>query len=239
MSVDTLPFMPFDVIAFDADDTLWHSEGEFVVSQEMFRSLLAPYLDNGVDLDARLAAVERRNLTHFGYGVKGFTLSMIETAIEVTDGRVTSRELGALVERGKEMMAHPVELLPGVTDTLNLLSPSYHLALISKGDLMHQEQKLARSGLAELFEDVDIVSEKDEATYRRVLRRFGVEPSRFLMVGNSVRSDILPVLAVGGSAVHIPHEYLWAHEHVEEHVEVPTLHSMEELPAWLDDERRR
>jgi putative hydrolase of the HAD superfamily len=206
--------MPFDLIAFDADDTLWHSEGVFVVSQEMFRALLEPYLDNGVDVDASLAATERRNLEHFGYGVKGFTLSMIETAIEVTDGRVTAREIGELVQRGKEMMAHPVELLPGVADTLALLSPRYHLALISKGDLLHQEQKLARSGLAELFDDVEIVSEKDETAYRRVLRRFGVEPSRFLMVGNSVRSDILPVLAIGGHAVHIPHEYLWAHEHV-------------------------
>jgi putative hydrolase of the HAD superfamily len=231
--------MPFDLIAFDADDTLWHSEGVFVMSQEMFRSLLGPYLDNGVDLDARLAETELRNLAHFGYGVKGFTLSMIETAIEVTNGRVTAREIGELVERGKEMMAHPVELLPGVAETLALLSPRYHLALISKGDLLHQEQKLARSGLAELFDDVEILSEKDEAAYRRVLRRFGVEPSRFLMVGNSVRSDILPVLAVGGHAVHIPHEYLWAHEHVEDHVEVPTLHSMADLPAWLDDERRR
>jgi putative hydrolase of the HAD superfamily len=231
--------MPFDVIAFDADDTLWHSEGEFVVSQEMFHSLLAPYLDNGVDLDARLAVTERRNLAHFGYGVKGFTLSMIETAIEVTDGRVTARDLGVLIERGKEMMAHPIELLPGVADTLALLSPRYHLALISKGDLLHQEQKLARSGLAELFDDVDIVSEKDEAAYRRVLRRFGVEPSRFLMVGNSVRSDILPVLAVGGAAVHIPHEYLWEHEQVDEHVDVPTLHSMAELPGWLDEEQRQ
>jgi putative hydrolase of the HAD superfamily len=231
--------MPFDLIAFDADDTLWHSEGVFVVSQEMFRSLLEPYLDNGVDLDARLAETELRNLAHFGYGVKGFTLSMIETAIEVTDGRVTAREIGELVERGKEMMAHPVELLPGVAETLALLSPRYHLALISKGDLLHQEQKLARSGLAELFDDVEILSEKDEAAYRRVLRRFGVEPSRFLMVGNSVRSDILPVLALGGHAVHIPHEYLWAHEHVEGHVEVPTLHSMEELPEWLENELRR
>ena len=231
--------MPFDLIAFDADDTLWHSEGVFVVSQEMFRSLLEPYLDNGVDLDARLAETELRNLEHFGYGVKGFTLSMIETAIEVTDGRVTARELGALVERGKEMMAHPVELLPGVAETLALLSPRYHLALISKGDLLHQEQKLARSGLADLFEHVEILSEKDEAAYRRLLRRFGVEPSRFLMVGNSLRSDILPVLALGGNAVHIPHEYLWAHEHVEGHVDVPTLRSMDELPSWLDDELQR
>jgi len=229
--------MPFDVIAFDADDTLWHSEGVFVVSQDMFRTLLAPYLHNGVDVDACLAETERRNLTHFGYGVKGFTLSMIETAIEVTEGRVSAHDIGELVERGKEMMAHPVELLPGVAETLSLLSPRYHLALISKGDLLHQEQKLARSGLAELFDDIEIVSEKDETTYRRVLRRFGVEPSRFLMVGNSVRSDILPVLNVGGCAVHIPHEHLWAHEHVEDHVEVPTLHSMDELPAWLDDER--
>jgi putative hydrolase of the HAD superfamily len=226
--------MPFDLIAFDADDTLWHSEGVFVVSQEMFRALLEPYLDNGVDVDASLAATERRNLEHFGYGVKGFTLSMIETAIEVTDGRVTAREIGELVQRGKEMMAHPVDLLPGVADTLALLSPRYHLALISKGDLLHQEQKLARSGLAELFDDVEIVSEKDEAAYRRVLRRFGVEPSRFLMVGNSLRSDIVPVLAVGGNAVHIPHEHLWAHEHVEGHVDVPTLDSMEDLPAWLE-----
>jgi putative hydrolase of the HAD superfamily len=238
MTVGTLPPMPFDVIAFDADDTLWHSEGVFVVSQEMFRSLLAPYLSNGVDVDGRLAATERRNLAHFGYGVKGFTLSMIETAIEVTEGRISADDIGVLIERGKEMMAHPVELLPGVAETLSLLAPQYHLALISKGDLLHQEQKLARSGLAGLFDDIEIVSEKDETTYRRVLRRFGVEPSRFLMVGNSVRSDILPVLNVGGRAVHIPHEHLWAHERVDWHVEVPTLSSMDELPAWLDDECR-
>lgn len=230
--------MPFDVIAFDADDTLWHSEGEFVVSQEMFRALLAPYVGEGVQIDAELARTERRNLDHFGYGVKGFVLSMIETAIDVTGGRISAHDLGTLIERGKEMMAHPVELLPGVAETLKVLAPRFHLALISKGDLMHQEQKLARSGLADLFDDVEIVTEKDETTYRRVLQRFGVEPSRFLMVGNSLRSDILPVLALGGAAVHIPHEFLWEHEHVEDPVEVPTLASMAELPGWLDDQLR-
>jgi putative hydrolase of the HAD superfamily len=230
--------MTLDLIAFDADDTLWHNETMFSTNQAKLLQILASDIDPE-QIRRTLYEIELRNLDYFGYGIKGFTLSMIETAIEVTDGRVTAREIGVLVERGKEMMAHPIELLPGVAETLAFLSSRYYLALVSKGDLLHQEQKLARSGLAERFDDVEIVSEKDEATYRRVLRRFGVEPSRFLMVGNSVRSDILPVLAIGGAAVHIPHEHLWAHEHVEEHVDVPTLQSMEELPAWLDSERAR
>jgi len=225
--------MTIEVIGLDGDDTLWHSEGEFSVSEEMFRSLLAPYVHSGIDLDARLIERERANLQLFGFGVKGFVLSMIETAIEVTDGRVGTSVIQTLIERGKEMLNHPVELLDGVADTVTLLAEQYRLILVTKGDLIHQEQKVARSGLGDHFDAVEIVSEKDETTYRRLLVRLGIAPERFVMVGNSVRSDVLPVLGIGARAVHVPYRLLWAHEHAEHDGTVPTLTSIRDLPAWL------
>lgn len=225
--------MTITTVGLDADDTLWHSEGDFEVSQTMFRELVAPFADPGIDLDQRLIETERRNLEYFGFGVKGFVISMIETAIEVTDGRVTAREIHALIERGKAMIDHPVELLEGVADTVFELSHQYRLVLVTKGDLMHQEQKVARSGLADLFTYIEIVSEKDSATYQRVLHRHGIAPAEFVMVGNSVRSDVLPVLAIGGRAVHVPYELTWAHEVAEHDGSVPTLASIRDLPAWL------
>ena len=226
-----------EVVGLDGDDTLWRNEEYFAVSQEMFRAIVEPYLDRDLDVDGELASRERANLELFGYGIKGFTLSMLETAIEITEGRIPVAQLQVLLDRGKEMLSHPVELLDGVADTIAALSADYRLVLVTKGDLFHQEQKVARSGLAELFWRVEIVAEKDESTYERLLARHEVEPPSFVMVGNSVRSDVLPVLAIGARAVHIPYEITWAHELAEHDGSVPTLASISQLPVWLDANR--
>lgn len=226
-----------EVIGLDGDDTLWHSEQLFVDTQQAFKSLLAPHIDLDADaLDAKLVEVERRNLPTFGYGVKAFTLSLVETAIEVTDGNIPGRDLQAVLELGKVLLDHPVQLLDGVAEAVDALTDRYRVMLITKGDLLHQESKVARSGLDELLWRVAIVSEKDEATYRRVLEREHVDPSTFVMVGNSVRSDVLPVLAIGGRAVHVPYHVTWALEHADHDPEVhdfPVLGSMAELPACI------
>jgi putative hydrolase of the HAD superfamily len=200
-------------IGFDADDTLWHNETLYAMSQARLRDLLAPYGD-AAEIDARLYATELRNLAHFGYGVKGFTLSMIETAVELTGGRIAGGAIGEILEWGREMLAAPVELLPDVETVLTGLAARHPLLLITKGDLFDQESKLARSGLADYFRHVEIVQEKEATVYARILHKHAVEPRRFLMVGNSVRSDILPVLAIGGRAAHIPYEITWQHEAV-------------------------
>jgi putative hydrolase of the HAD superfamily len=223
-------------IGFDGDDTLWHNESIFTLTQEKFRRLLQDYIP-AEELEQRLIATEGRNLHVFGYGVKGFTLSMIETAIEVSGEAVPASTIRTIIEYGKEMLAHPVEMLGGVERTIKLLSRHYRLILITKGDLFDQESKIARSGLAELFERVEIVSEKDEATYRRILSQQAVDPGEFLMVGNSVRSDILPVLAIGARAVHVPYHTTWAHERAElgeDLTGVWRLERLSQLPGLLD-----
>ena len=226
-----------EVIALDGDDTLWHSEQLFVDTQTAFRELLAPYADVDDDaLDDRLEHVERRNLPTFGYGVKAFTLSLIETAIEVTKGEIPSHGIQSILDLGKLLLDHPVQLLDGVADGVDALTDHYRVMVLTKGDLLHQESKVARSGLAELLWQVEIVSEKDEATYRRVLDRLDVDPATFVMVGNSVRSDVLPVLAIGGLAVHVPYHVTWALEQVEPdaaHPEFPVLSSFAEVPACI------
>ncbi len=189
-----------ELIAFDGDDTLWHSEQLFADTQERYREVLAPYLDGDVGLDALLLTTEHANLPIFGYGAKGFTLSLIETAIEVTGGRIRGHDVREIIELGKALLDHPVDLLDGVVETVSSLAAGRRLMVITKGDLFHQETKVARSGLAELFWRVEIVSDKDEATDRRILTDAGIAPDRFLMVGNSLRSDIRPVLALGGRA---------------------------------------
>ncbi|MDO8543543.1 MAG: HAD family hydrolase [Opitutaceae bacterium] len=203
------------VIGFDADDTLWHNESIFEKVHERYRALLAQYHD-AATVDQTLFATEMRNLELYGYGVKGFTLSAIETAIQLTGGKIAADEIQRLIELGREMLAHPVELLEGAADTLARLAPHHRLILITKGDLRDQERKLAKSGLAPLFHDVEIVSEKDEGTYAAILRRQDVPASRFLMVGNSLKSDILPILALGGLGAFVPYHLTWAHERVEE-----------------------
>lgn len=223
------------MVALDGDDTLWHSENQFVMTQERFRALLADNTDPD-ELDARLMAHERSNLRLFGYGVKGFTLSMIETAIEVTDGRVDVADIQAIIDGAKEMLQHPVDLLPGVAETVATLSRDYRVMVITKGDLFHQESKLARSGLVEDLWQVEIVAEKDVATYGRILRRYDLDPDRFVMVGNSVKSDVLPVLELGGRAVHIEYDTTWEMELAdvdEDHERFFRLDAIGELPELL------
>jgi putative hydrolase of the HAD superfamily len=226
----------YDVIALDADDTLWHNEPLFQATQARFRELLARYHSPGW-VDERLYAAESRNLRRFGYGIKGFVLSMVETAIELTEGRVSGEEVGRILAWGHGMLEAPVELLDGVADTVESLAARHRLVLLTKGDLFDQEAKLARSGLGDHFSAVEIVSEKDARTYAAVMRRQGVAPGRFLMVGNSLRSDVLPVLEAGGSAVHIPYAVTWAHETVPETAlagkAFARLERFDELAAWL------
>jgi putative hydrolase of the HAD superfamily len=198
--------------------------------------MLAPYVDAKNVYD-RMIEIERENVQLFGYGIKGFTLSMIETAIEITDGRVTAREIMALLDLGKGMLAHPTELLDGARDAIETASTVAPVVLITKGDLFDQESKLARSGLGELFDAVEIVSEKDDARYERVLREHGVDASGFVMVGNSMRSDVVPVVRVGGRAVHVPYHVTWALEEIDD-ADVPAagwwrIGHLDELPELL------
>jgi putative hydrolase of the HAD superfamily len=202
---------PIRLVGFDGDDTLWRSEDYYRAAQREFEQLLARYVDLD-DAHARLYAVEKRNLALFGYGAKGMTLSMLEAAYTLTDGRVASADLHRIVELGKSLLCHPVELLPGIRAAVEAIAREHAVVLITKGDLFHQEAKVRASGLADLFHRIEIVSEKDASTYARVLDEFGLAPSQFLMVGNSVRSDIAPVLALGGWGVHMPYHVTWVHE---------------------------
>jgi putative hydrolase of the HAD superfamily len=226
----------FEVIAFDADDTLWHNETLFQATAREFASLLAGH-HPAEWIQERLFATEMKNLRHFGYGIKGFTLSMIETAIELTEGRVTGAEIKTILGWGHSMLQAPIALLDGVPETIAALPREHPLILQTNGDLFDQESKLARSRLGESFSAVEIVSEKDARTYAAVMARQRVEPSRFVMVGNSLRSDVLPVLEAGGAAVHIPYHVTWAHERVPDDAlvgkEFARLASIRELPAWL------
>ena len=222
------------LLAFDADDTLWHNETHYAETQEAFRQLLRSSHDDGW-IDARLHDTEMRNLRHYGYGIKGFTLSMIETALELTEDQLDGAGIRRVVELGKAMLDKPVEPLPGVDEVLQELAGTYDLMLITKGDLFDQETKLAKSGLGTHFSKVEIVSEKDEATYGAILEHYGIPASAFAMVGNSVKSDILPVLSMGARAVHIPYHLTWSHEVVPAPVSppFPVLGSIRELPALL------
>lgn len=202
-----------ELIGFDGDDTLWHSEGFYQAAGAEFQAILARYLDVADrKVQASMLATERRNLKLFGYGAKGMTLSMVETAIAMTDARIEARDIHRIVELGKTVLGHPVELLPGIRAAVEAVAARHAIVLITKGDLFHQEKKVAESGLSDLFHRIEIVSEKNEHTYRRVLGEFGLSPARFAMVGNSLRSDIEPVLALGGWGVHVPYHVTWAHE---------------------------
>lgn len=201
----------FDVIAFDADDTLWHNETLYLAAQDKIERLLSSY-QSGEAVERVLHETEIQNLRTFGYGVKGYALSMIEAAIDLSAGQIRGEEIQKIVDVVREMLDAPVRLFDHVPETLAALSEEHALMLITKGDLFDQENKLAKSGLADRFQHVEIVSEKVSATYRAILSRHDIAPSRFLMVGNSLKSDILPVVAVGGQAVYIPYELTWAHE---------------------------
>lgn len=202
------------IIGFDADDTLWHNESIFDQAQQRYRALLAKY-HPAEKVDEALFATEMRNFKRYGYGVKGFMLSTIETAIELTKGTISGKEMREILALGQDMLEHPVELLPDVAAVVPGLARDYRLLLITKGDLHHQESKVAASGLAAHFAGIEILSEKDGPAYERVLRRHGIAAKEFVMVGNSLKSDILPVLGLGGAGVHVPYHILWQHERVD------------------------
>ncbi|MBK5932620.1 putative hydrolase of the HAD superfamily [Rhodovulum imhoffii] len=199
---------PLTTIAFDADDTLWQNEQFFRLTQDRFADLLADYTDRD-HLHARLLEAERRNLGHYGFGIKGFMLSMIETAIEVTGERVSAAVIHELLRAGQEMLSHPIELLPHAREAVEALAPRYRILLITKGDLLDQERKLAQSGLGDLFHGVEIVSDKTAPRYVEIFTRHGEGPQQAMMVGNSIRSDVLPAIEAGAWGVFIPHTLTW------------------------------
>ena len=229
--------MIFDVIAFDADDTLWHTEHLYSEAKRKLAELLASYTDTSM-LDARLEAIEIGNLDVYGYGVKSFTLSMIEVAVTLTEGRITGDEVLQIVELARSMLTSDVELLDHVEETLRALAGTFPLMVITKGDASEQVPKLARAGLLDTFPAVEVVGSKTEEVYRRLLAKHAIAPERFLMVGNSLKSDILPVLALGGTGVYVPSEVLWSHEHVEhpptDHVRYYELAQIGELPGLVE-----
>jgi putative hydrolase of the HAD superfamily len=220
--------MSITTVGLDADDTLWHNETIFRLTHARFVDLLAEHGDEPT-IEARLAETEQRNLRLYGYGVKGFTLSMIETAMELTNGQAPPHVVREILAAGREMLAHPVETLPGVDQVIADLSENYRLVLITKGDLLDQERKLAASGLGDRFSAVEIVSEKDRATYERVFSRHGTGATEAVMVGNSMKSDVLPAIAAGAYGVHIPYAVTWAHELADAPVDEPRFISLSRI----------
>lgn len=224
----------FEFVGFDADDTLWRSEEFFRHAEEMFAELVAPHAPDGIDVVAALHATEMDNISVSGYGVKAFALSMVQAAVTATSGRVPASVIGQLVDHAHEMLMHPVELLDGVPETLAAVSETHRIALITKGDLVHQNRKIRTSGIEHLFEHVSVVLEKDAATYRKVLVEWDVDPATFLFVGNSVRSDVLPLIEIGASGVHVPYHVTWEHEVVRDHDGgFDELGTIRDLPTWL------
>ena len=219
---------PLTTIGFDADDTLWQNEQFYRLTEQQFTELLADYAESE-NISQGLLETEKRNLRHYGFGIKGFTLSMIETAIEITQGKVPTTVVAQILDIGRDLLAHPVETLPHVRETLEALAGNYLLVLITKGDLFDQERKLAQSGLGDLFDAIEIVSDKNASTYRRIFSKVGDGPERAMMVGNSLKSDIVPALAAGSYGVFVPHELTWAFEHVEEPTEAPRFRKIGHL----------
>lgn len=215
-------------VAFDADDTLWHNERFFKLTQDRFADLLRDYTEAD-HLHARLLAAERRNLGHYGFGIKGFMLSMIETAIEVTEGRVPASVIAELIAVGQEMLRHPVDLLPHAREAIETVSATHNVLLITKGDLLDQERKLAQSGLGDLFDGVEIVSHKTPQTYTEIFDRHCSGAAHAMMIGNSLRSDVRPVVEIGGWGVHVPHDLTWALEHDEPPKDAPRYRVLPDL----------
>ncbi|MBO9434345.1 HAD family hydrolase [Ruegeria sp. R13_0] len=220
-------------IAFDADDTLWHNERFFQLTQAHFTQLLADHAERD-HLMERLLAAEKRNIQHYGYGIKGFVLSMIETAIEVTEDRVPASVIRQLIDAGQEMLAHPIELLPHAREAVEGVAETHRVILITKGDLIDQERKLAQSGLGDLFDGVEIVSEKTAETYRTIFEQHGEGPSSAMMVGNSMRSDVVAPIAAGCWGVHVPHGLVWEVEHAETPSDHPRFRELSDLGELSD-----
>lgn len=220
-------------VGFDADDTLWHNERFYRMTQEKFTDLLADHAEPD-HLDQRLLEAERRNIGHYGYGIKGFMLSMIETAIEITEQRVPATVISEIISTGQEMLAHPIELLPHAKEAVEAVANSHKVILVTKGDLLDQERKLAQSGLGDLFAGVEIVSEKTRTTYDRIFAEHGDGPERAMMVGNSMRSDVVPVVDAGGWGVYVPHGLIWDLEHAEAPTHAPRFREIPDLGALPD-----
>lgn len=224
-----------EVISFDADDTLWHNEPYFLEAQEKFWHLMEDFLPAHA-AGAELNKTEVQNIELYGYGIKAFILSMVEASINISDGRITSRGIETIINYGKEMMDKPVELLDDVQQVLDQLHGKYRLVVATKGDLLDQERKLIKSGLADYFHHIEIVSDKTEPEYEKLIQHLDIRPENFLMIGNSLRSDVLPVLNVGGHAVHVPYHTTWAHEQIDFEIEHENFHeisSLGELPSLL------
>jgi putative hydrolase of the HAD superfamily len=228
--------MPIRLICLDADDTLWHNMRFFKAAEDALLAMLRPFADAHVARDT-LNACEARNLRLYGYGAKGFTLSMIETAVELA-GESLSRDLvAAILQAGQDLLAHPVELFEGVEDTLEALATRGRLVLVTKGDLLHQEAKLAASGLGDRFSGIEIVSDKKPDTFRRLFAAYGIAPEEAVMAGDSMRSDILPALEAGAWAAYIPQEGAWSHEQgktPDAHPRFRQLDALADLPEWID-----
>ncbi|WP_332688186.1 HAD family hydrolase [Devosia sp.] len=220
--------MPITTIALDADDTLWQNEQFFRLTEQRFADLLKDYTD-APDLNQRLIASVTRNLSFYGFGMKGFALSMVETALDVTDHRVPGTVIAEILAAGRELLSYPIETLPYVDQALDQLQQTHRLILVTKGDVFDQERKLAASGLAEYFAAIEIVADKNAATYARIFERHTDGPEHTVMVGNSLRSDVLPALQAGGFAVHVPHDLTWSYEHAEEPVDEPRYASIRHL----------
>jgi putative hydrolase of the HAD superfamily len=226
-----------EIIAFDADDTLWHNERYYTEAKDVFIKILKRYHDEEW-IGERLDKTEMQNLNRYGYGIKSFTLSMIETAIQLTEGRINGNEIQEIISIAWEMLRQPIEVFSGVRETIETLKNNYKILLITKGDLFEQEAKIARSGLGDLFDGIEIVSEKNPAAYQEIVNRYHVEAKNFVMIGNSLKSDVLPVLAIGGVGVHIPFETTWIHELVSdedlEGKDFKRLALMNDLHAFLN-----
>jgi putative hydrolase of the HAD superfamily len=221
-------FKDIRVVSFDADDTLWHNEQYFLDTQENFWLLMEDFLPAHSSAQ-ELMKTEVQNIELYGYGIKAFILSMIEAAIHISDGRITSRGIETIIGYGKQMLDKPVELIDGVEDVLQALQGRYRLVVTTKGDLLDQERKLIKSGLSNYFHHIEIVSDKNESEYRKLIRHLDIEPAQFLMIGNSLRSDILPVLNVGGHGIHVPYHTTWAHEQIDHEIVHDQFHQLSRI----------
>ena len=225
------------VIGFDADDTLWVNELYFQETEKKFCLLLQEYLMEHA-VEKELFVTELENLPLYGFGIKGFMLSMIETALKICNGRPNPAIITKIIDYGKELLNKPIELLDGVEEVLKKLSPGYRLVVATKGDLLDQERKLKKSGIDHYFHHVEIMSDKKESDYHKLIRHLDIRPDQFMMVGNSLKSDILPVLSIGGHAVHVPYHITWIHERIEtpvEHQNLRQVNSLLELLSLLQN----
>jgi putative hydrolase of the HAD superfamily len=222
-----------DLVAFDADDTLWHNLIHFDAAQLQFGEMFSNYMP-ALEAREQLNTAEKNNIKLYGFGIKSFTLSMIETAIAISGGAVDAATIGKLITMGRDMLDHEMELLPHVEETLKTLHGSHRLLLITKGDLHHQERKVLASGLAHYFEGVEIVSDKNPETFKKICTRHGGRVGRTLMAGNSIRSDVLPMIAAGGYGVYVPFDILWDHEHEEVPKETERFYAVDDLRGVLD-----